>query len=294
MVTQSIFITGAAGKTGRSLLALLARDPAFASARLTCLTRPGSPCEALLPFGVRIAGGDASKGPSLAAVYGGEETVIHLSSIFHAGAVLEGCRGMKRIIAVSSTRIHSKSWERSNEIEAAERAIAGSGVPFTILRPTMIYGTADDGNISQLIRLVGKWPVLLLPGGGRSMLQPVHVDDLASCILAALRSPAAAGKTYDVPGGSAHSVREIVEMIAGGLRKRVMIVPVPLPLAEAGASLLRLAGGRAARSAGQIQRLREDRRHDCAEAARDLSYSPRSFPDGLAQEIRSMTGDRAK
>ncbi len=291
-MAESIFITGAAGKTGRSLLALLARDPELSSSRITCLSRPGGRCEALLPYGVRIAGGDASKGQSLAAVYGGEEIVIHLSSIFHAGAVLEGCRGMKRLVAVSSTRIFSPSWKRAREIEAAERAIAESGVPFTILRPTMIYGTADDRNVSQLIRLVEKWPLLFLPGGGGSIFQPVHVEDLASCILAAMRSPASLGKTYDVPGGSAHSLREIVEMIAGGLGKRVSIVPVPLPVAEAGASLLRLAGGRWARSAEQVRRLREGRPFDYADAARDLSYSPRTFSEGLAPQIRSMSAPR--
>jgi nucleoside-diphosphate-sugar epimerase len=287
-MADRIFITGAAGKTGRALLALLAGDPAFAGARITCLSRPGSPCEALLPFGVRIAGGAASKPRSLAKVYGGEEIVIHLSSIFHTGAVLEACRGMKRLVAASSTRLFSKSWRRAGEIESAEAAIAQSGTPFTILRATMIYGAPDDRNISQLIRLVRKWSVVPLPGGGRAVFQPVHVDDLASCIVAALKTPASLGKTYNVPGGSAHSLREMIEMIAAALGKRVSTVSVPLPLAEAGAALAAVAGRRFARGAEQIRRLREDKRFDYTEAARDLGYSPRTFAEGLSLLVGAM------
>jgi len=287
-MTDRIFITGAAGKTGRALLSLLVRDPAFTGARITCLSRPGSPCEALLPFGVRIAGGDASKPRSLAKVYGGEETVIHLSSIFHTGAVLEACRGMKRLVAVSSTRIFSKSWRRAKEIESAELAIARSGVPFTILRPTMIYGTPDDRNVSQLIRLVRKWSVVPLPGGGKAIFQPVHVNDLASCVLAAFKTSASVGKTYNVPGGSAHSLREMIEIIAGALGKKVSTVSVPLPLAETGAALLGLAGRRYARSAEQIRRLREDKQYDYTEAARDFGYSPRPFAEGVSLLVGAM------
>ena len=186
LMADSIFITGGTGNTGQALLRLIAADEAFRGARITGLCRPGGRGERLLPHGVKIAGGDASSAASLARVYRGEPVVIHLSSIFHAGAVLEGCRGMKRLIAVSSTRIFSKTWERAPEIEAAESAIKRSGVPYTILRPTMIYGNAEDRNISKFIRLVAKCGIVPLPGGGKSIFQPVHVDDLAACINAAL------------------------------------------------------------------------------------------------------------
>jgi nucleoside-diphosphate-sugar epimerase len=241
---------------------------------------------------VKIAGGDASSAESLGKVYRGEPVVIHLSSIFHAGAVIEGCRGMKRLIAVSSTRVFSKTWERAREIEAAESAIERSGVPYTILRPTMIYGNSGDRNISKFIRLVRKSPVVPLPGGGKAVFQPVHVDDLASCIVAALKTPASAGKTYDVPGGSAHTLREIVQIIAQALGKTVLTVPVPIGLTAAGASLQARLLGRSIISREQIERLREDKRYDFSEAARDLGYAPRELRAGIEQEIREMSGMR--
>jgi uncharacterized protein YbjT (DUF2867 family) len=288
IMPESIFITGGTGNTGQAVLRRLAADEIFRDARITGLCRPGGRGERLLPFGARIAGGDASSAESLRKVYRGEPVVIHLSSIFHAGAVLEGCRGMKRLIAVSSTRVHSRTWGRAAEIEEAERAIARSGISYTILRPTMIYGTAEDRNISKLIRLVAKYGIVPLPGGGTSVFQPVHVDDLATCIIAALKMPASAGKSYDVPGGSAHSLREIVVLISKGLGKKALVVPFPLGLAAAAAGALEKLLPRLVIRREQIERLREDKRYDCSETTKDLGYAPRSFVEGLAEEIRLL------
>jgi len=288
LMADSIFITGGTGNTGQALLRLIATDETFRGARITCLCGPGGRGERLLPFGVKIAGGDASSAESLRKVYGGEPVVIHISSIFHAPAVIEGCRGMKRLIAVSSTRVFSKTWGRAREIEAAESAIERSGVPYTILRPTMIYGNSGDRNISKFIRLVMKYRIVPLPGGGKSVFQPVHVDDLAACILAALKTPQSAGKSYNVPGGSAHSLREIVEIISGILGKKVLLIPVPLGLAEAAAGLQEKVLPRPLIHREQIERLREDKRYDFSEAARDLGYAPRDLRAGIEQEIREM------
>ncbi len=285
---ESIFITGGTGNTGQAVLRRLTADEAFRDARITGLCRPGGRGERLLPFGVRIAGGDASNAESLRKVYRGEPVVIHLSSIFHAGAVLEGCRGMKRLVAVSSTRVYSATWDRAGEIEEAERAIERSGVPYTILRPTMIYGTPEDRNISKLIGLAARYGIVPLPGGGKSIFQPVHVDDLAACIVAALKTPASAGKSYDVPGGTAHSLREIVAIISGKLGKKALIVPFPLGLAEAAAGMLEKILPRPVIRREQIERLREDKRYDCSETTKDLGYAPRSFVDGVAEEIRLL------
>jgi len=287
-MANAIFITGATGNTGQALLRLLVSDDAFRGVPITCLCRPGGRGERLLSFGVKIAGGDASNAESLKKVYQGEPTVIHISSIFHTSAVLEGCRGMKRLIAVSSTRLFSKTWERSREIEAAEREIERSGVPYTILRPTMIYGNSEDRNISKFIRLIRKYPIVPLPGGGKSIFQPVHVDDLAGCIVAALKTPASTGKSYDVPGGSAHTLREIVDIISGILKKKVLIVPFPLVLAEAAAGFQEKLLARPFIHREQIERLREDKQYDFSEAAKDLGYTPRELRAGIEQEIREI------
>jgi nucleoside-diphosphate-sugar epimerase len=235
-----------------------------------------------------IAGGDSSRAKSVAAVYRGEETVIHLSSIFHIRSILAGCRSMKLLIAVSSTGVFSAHQHRAGEIAACERTIEISGVDYTILRPTMIYGTPEDRNIARLIRLVKRSPLIPLPATGASVFQPVHVRDLASAILASLKKPESIGKSYNVAGGSAHSLREIVEIIAGSLGKKVAIIPVPLKLAYAAVKPLAGLGPKSPLKPDQILRLLEDKSFDYTEAANELGYRPVSFQEGVSRQIREM------
>lgn len=285
---MTIFITGGSGNTGQALLRRIFENAALKDTTVTCLARPGGRRENLERFPVQIVTGDSSDAASLARAYGGEPTVIHISSIFHAEAVLDGCRGMQRLIAISSTGVFSRYRSVAGTIAAGEQAIERSGVPFTILRPTMIYGTPADRNISRLIRLVKRAPVIPLPGGGGSIFQPVHVDDLASCIIAALERPESAGKTYNIPGGSAHTLREIVSMTAELLGRRVITFPVPFALADiAVRAYERLARSPKLRRE-QILRLREDKSYDYSEAASELGYAPMPLREGVSRQIRSM------
>ncbi|HVO76636.1 MAG TPA: NAD-dependent epimerase/dehydratase family protein, partial [Candidatus Bathyarchaeia archaeon] len=210
-----------------------------------------------------------------------------ISSIFHSGALLEGCAGMKKLIAVSSTRVFSRTWDKAKEVEEAEHSIERSGVAYTILRPTIIYGVPGFRLFSMLISAIRRSPVLLLPGG-TSMFQPVHVDDVASCIIASLETPRSSGKSYNVPGGSAHTLREMVGIISGILGRRNLVLPVPLRLAEAAAALNDRTLRHPAFTLEMIRRLREDKRSEYAETAKDLGYSPRSFADGIALQIQAM------
>ena len=71
----------------------------------------------------------------------------------------------------------------------AERQIRESGLKWTILRPTMIYGAPGDRNLSRLLTAARHacpgLPVrcLPVPGGGRQLQQPVHVADVAGAVL---------------------------------------------------------------------------------------------------------------
>ena len=293
---RKIFITGAAGKTGTALLDLLLErygkgsdeGPAFGvqdgqSVEVTCLCRSDACRDKLSRFPVSIAEGDSSDPQSLRRAYRGEETVIHISSIFHAPAAVEAFRGAGRLIAISSTGIFSKYRRTAAEIARCESLIEASGIPYTILRPTMIYGTPDDRNISRLVRLVARSPVVPLPGGGRARFQPVHVRDLAGCIAACLGRDTGIGRSYDVPGGSVHSLGEIVRMISKLLVKRVVPVPVPLPLALLA---VKMTGSRI--DPEQIERLREDKVFPYDDAARDLGYAPMTLEEGLRLLLEAM------
>jgi NADH dehydrogenase len=152
----------------------------------------------------------------------------------------------------------------------------------------MIYGGEADRNISRLIRLIDRSGVVPLPGGGRTVFQPVHVNDLASCIVAALERPESIGRIYDIPGRDALTLAEIVRTIADLLGKPVLTVPVPLPLALFAVKTAGLLVPRLGISADQIERLGEDKAHDLTAAATDLGYDPAPFREGIKAQLQRM------
>jgi len=279
-----LFITGAAGNTGRAFLDTLFSWRHARELDVTCLVMPGDPLGDLSEWPVRTVEGDARDASSVAAAWDGDRTVVDISSIHHSGPILEGCPGARGIVAVSSTGLFSRFRDEASRIEASEGTIRASGLPWTILRPTMIYGTPYDRNMSKLIRYISRKRLVPLPGGGRSLFQPVSAFDLASSLLASLERPEAAGKSYEISGGSVHSLKEIVGMIAGILGKSVITVSVPLRAAVAALKILPSQPVRPV----QVLRLLEDKVFDHSAAAADLGFSPVPLDEGLRRQIGLM------
>jgi uncharacterized protein YbjT (DUF2867 family) len=96
----------------------------------------------------------------------------------------------------------------------------------------------DDAFLNALAALARSSPIIPLIGGGHTRLQPVHVDDVAQAVGAALHDPAAPGTTYEIGGPRAYTLREIIEMILARMRRRRILLPIPFALADRLAHLL--------------------------------------------------------
>jgi uncharacterized protein YbjT (DUF2867 family) len=209
----------------------------------------------------------------------------------HAPAIVAAARsaGLDRAVFVSTTAVSTTLPARSRAVRlVAEEQIRESGLKWTILRPTMIYGAPGDRNLSRLLALLPRVPVLPVPGGGRHLQQPVHVADVAGAVLSAVERPESAGTTYDIAGPEPFSFAELLRLAARTVGSRTRFVPVPLsPLVAAARGYEFLAAQPRIR-AEQLQRLAEDKAFSIEEAARDLGYAPRSFAEGIATEARSL------
>src|SRR3989442_3147041 len=112
-----------------------------------------------------------------------------------AAAASVGVRRYSQMTALGAregarSRYHQTKW-------AAEEAVHACSLPWTIVRPSVIYGRGD-GFVSLLARVVRRLPVVPLIGGGR--LQPVPVEQVAQGVARALARPAAVQQTHDVGG----------------------------------------------------------------------------------------------
>jgi NADH dehydrogenase len=105
-----------------------------------------------------------------------------------------------------------------------EEALAQSGVPYAVVRPTWLFGGNDilANNIAWILRRV---PVFAIPGDGRYRVQPVHVDDFARLCVEAAGAPS--GTVIDAAGPDVLTFEELVRTMAGAIGRRRPILHVP-------------------------------------------------------------------
>ncbi len=112
------------------------------------------------------------------------DTLFHIAGIRESiNLINSGIRnGVKRVILVHTTGIYSKykkAGQDYRQIDARVGSLAKSnGIALTILRPTMIYGTMTDHNISFFIKMVDRFRIIPTVNGAHYELQPVHCADL--------------------------------------------------------------------------------------------------------------------
>ena len=221
------------------------------------------------------------------------DVLVNLASLGfgHAPAIMAGARvaGIGRGVFISTTAVTTSLPARRKQIRlGAEQLIRESGLKWTILRPTMIYGAPGDRNLSRLLTLLHRVPLLPVPGRGRHLQQPVHVADLAGAVLAAVERPAAAGTIYDVAGPAPLTFADLLRISARTVGSRARFVPVPLAPAVAAARCYERLGRHPRIRAEQLQRLAEDKAFAIDDAARDLGYAPRPFADGILAEACAL------
>jgi uncharacterized protein YbjT (DUF2867 family) len=185
-----------------------------------------------------------------------------------------------RVIATSSMSAETKREssvpaERaiSRQLREGEAALAVAcerhGCAWTVLRPTLVYGAGLDKSLTPIARRAMRLRLFPLPSG-RGLRQPVHADDIAQAVLAALECPATAGRILPIGGGERLDSGEMFARVRRSLP--CSTVPLPLP-----AWLLRLAQRGLPPLRGPLSRLDSDLVADNGELQRLLGIHPRPF-----------------
>jgi uncharacterized protein YbjT (DUF2867 family) len=284
---MKIFLTGATGLLGGELLELLLTE----RYEVRCLVRPDSPNASQLD-GARteVFRGDAADEDDLYRALGGVDAFVHVAGIEHSPAVVGAARraGVERLVVVGSTSAHSAYAFRSGPKLKMEEVVRSSGLLWTIVRPTMIYGSERDKNIHRLLRFLDRWPVFPMFGPGTNLWQPVYHEDCARGILETLRRPGTVHRSYDLPGANPLMYLDLVRTAAAALGQRPHIIRIPIePVCRllVAAERLRLP---LPVDSGQVTRLREDKAYPYPDARRDLDYAPRPFREGVALEVTRL------
>ncbi len=144
--------------------------------------------------------------------------------------------GVARIVHISVSNPSSTSpFAYFRGKAAAEEAIRASGLPVSIIRPTLVYGTEDIliNNMTWLLRRFRGFP---LPGGGAYRVQPVFVEDVAA--LAVSEGSSRDDRTIDAAGPDVLTFGRLLRMLAAAAGVRALLVPVPVSLSLLAGRLL--------------------------------------------------------
>jgi uncharacterized protein YbjT (DUF2867 family) len=200
--------------------------------------------------GVTFVRADLNDSPPLAEAFAGCDAVIHLVAVIHE----RGQQTFERVHVDIAERVAAaaKAAKVSHIIHQSaigvdpdpaypylatkwggEQAIRGSGVPYTVLRPSLIFGPGD-GFFTLLTRVIRLNPIVPIAGNGRALFQPIYIDDVTRCMTIALdRGPD--DDVHEIGGPEHLSYDDIVLTIRNGLNLHRFVAHVPvrmmLPLA---------------------------------------------------------------
>lgn len=218
-----ILVTGATGFVGRSVMAWLAQ-----------LEQPA-----------RAYNGRLADAFALRQELEGVQTVIHLASAEGRGRarllqdvdidgterLIDRCRRgeVQRFIYVSRIGANPDSLHPLLRSKGSvERMVQKSGLPYTIIRSATAYGSGDR-HLEIIASLAyWSWPFVWLPGGGRLVLQPIWVEDMARCLALSVSRPDQIGKTITIAGEERLPYQEVVKQILAVVG--IWRYPLPIPL----------------------------------------------------------------
>ncbi len=280
-------ITGATSGTGNAVLQRLTAKVGCAG--IACLVRRTSDTRLPRALGVSLHEGDITDAATLAPLLSPETIYLDMTHPRYYPGTLAAltAAGVRRAYFVTTTGIFSRYHSCSAIYQLGETLIRDSGLVYTILRPSMIYGTARDKNMHRLLRVLDRYPVFPLFNHGLSLMQPVYVDDLADGIVAAVGDERTAGQAYNLAGPAPLRYLDIIEIILAQLGRNVRLLNINTQLAYLLVRGLQWVPGFPI-TAEQVLRLKEDKVFDIAPAAAALGYRPRSFAAGIRREIDTM------
>ncbi len=286
-------VTGATGFLGPFVVrALRERHPDL---QLRCVVRKSSNTDPVRLPGVTLATADLRDAAALAEAFQGADTLINVASLgfdWTANVVATAQRAnIRRAVFISTTAILTSLPVKSKPVRVrGEELVRDSGTAWTILRPTMIYGTPKDRNVARLIRFVSWSPVIpvLAP---QALQQPIHVEDVAWAVAAALGNDTTVGRAYNISGAAPLAMGSLVREVAAALGRRRLFVPVPLP-AMLSVLAVWAAVMRPPISLEQARRIGENKSFDYADAARDFQFAPRDFRAGVRTAVALFRSNR--
>jgi NADH dehydrogenase len=249
---RNILVLGGTGFVGRHVVAKLCAE----GHRVVVPTRRRERAREvqLLPT-CTVVETDVNDPRTLGDLVARVDTVVNLVGILHEQggltfarahvelprSVIAACKaaGVRRLVHMSALGAATdgpSKYQRSKG--EAEALVMGSGLDWTIFRPSVVFGRGDSF-LTMFAKLVRMLPVVVL-AAPNARFQPVWIGDVAHCFAHSVTDPRTVGGRYDLCGPKVYTLRELVEYVGKLTGHRRPIVPLGPSLSSLQARMLEL------------------------------------------------------
>jgi nucleoside-diphosphate-sugar epimerase len=249
--------------------------------------------------GCEVVAGDVTRAASLAGSCSDVDTVCHLAAtvlsrddrqfdeVNHVGTVnllREAERaGVKHFVYVSSASVtYRQLTPYAASKVAAESAVKAAGMPFTIVRPTLVYDRVGGHEFEIFRSVVKKLPILPLPGGGRAIKRPIWAEDVVQGLSQIVKSDLR-GRTYNLSGATSISMRDLAALVVKQSGRVPLVLPVPESWSRAVMQMMLRLGVAGNLSQATISGWVEDADLAPTLAQRELNFHPLGIREGFGQ-----------
>jgi len=303
-IERLALVTGAAGVMGARLVEKLL-GAGFA---VRGLVLPGDPARRRLErVGASVVEGDVRDERSLRGVCDGAHTVFHLAAIIlshdvsafsrinrdgTANVVAEARRaGVSHLVYVSSASVtYPRRTPYAESKLEAEHIVESSRVPYTIVRPTLVYDAGGGQELLLYLDYLKRFPFVPFIGDGSAKKRPVWAEDVVDGLARIAGNSASLGKTYNLSGAEAISMLDFSRLLLQeqGVRKPFVHLPVLACRVVAFAMERLMKAPPLTQSA--ITGVVNDADLDPSLAMRELGYRPLGVREGLPRHFTASKG----
>jgi uncharacterized protein YbjT (DUF2867 family) len=262
-----IVIFGASTDIGR----LLAEKLQVAGIPIRCISRGGG------------TGADLSSGTGVREAMQDACVVVSCAHARYTASIIEHLppHPTRLVLMGSAWRYSAVPNVRADEVRAAEADFMACHCSGVMLHATMIYGGRQENNIQRLLKIIRRFPLLPVPGGGRQIVQPIYVHDVVDCLFAAAKTEWV-GRHVVGLAGKPLSWRAMAQLCAKAIGRSCVIIPVPK------AALLLLNTVRITRiDSGMIGRFGENVNVPLSPMVEMFAVQPREFEAGIRLAIEN-------
>jgi len=197
-----------------------------------------------------------------------------------------------RVIQISALGADTGASGYFRSKHAADEYLVSLPLEWTIVQPSLVYG--EGGTSAKMFTMFASLPVIGVPGRGEQRVQPIHVDDLVTAIVALCRTRTAIREKVALVGPRAMTYRDMLLTLRAAMGLgRAPVLSIPMPLMRLGARMAELSA-RSLLDRETLAMLAAGNVADPAATARLLGRPPRDVSTFVKRDSRAVTARMAQ